>query len=511
MSSTKLLTTVTRQLHVRSPPTLKSCLHHHRRSVHKLASLPEAFQFIKISPEIQAALQRGAPVVALESANITCPAEVGALPLPLNSEFATKVEREIRKMGAIPATMMVLAGRVHVGIEDPALYYEMGQRAAMKVSQRELPFVLGMPGRRSGGLTVSAALTIASMIGIKVLATGAIGGVHRSATTLMDISADVNELGRRNVAVVCSGPKVYLDAEGTIEYLETKGVPVATFGKGTMEVKLPAHYSTEGELQSPLVLKNAKEAARMIHTSHECGLETGQLLCNPIPYQNQLNLEIVERSVKKYFKERKKHSKKDKEVVENMVSTIRRFNNTDRTVAAEKVMLMHNAQMAAKVAIELARIETGIDWRSKDRTETTKDREDYRPGSSPDRDLENGPNHSAIYHDKQTRQVYVPGKGYLHPISTMRDSGQQLDEQQQKKKQQKQQQVRPVIRRSLSRDPLSDYEISRRQPFQRSDQSSEEPRNVLAEWPLPEPVPRTQVVTERGFTIRRGAHLGVRV
>jgi pseudouridine-5'-phosphate glycosidase len=236
------------------------------------------------------------------------------------------------------------------------------------------------PGRRSGGLTVSAALTIASMIGIKVLATGAIGGVHRSATTLMDISADVNELGRRNVAVVCSGPKVYLDAEGTIEYLETKGVPVATFGKGTMEVKLPAHYSTEGELQSPLVLKNAKEAARMIRehipfrlsryqlmsewidTSHECGLETGQLLCNPIPYQNQLNLEIVEKSVKKYFKERKKHSKKDKEVVENMVSTIRRFNNTDRTVAAEKVMLMHNAQMAAKVAIELARIETGIDW-----------------------------------------------------------------------------------------------------------------------------------------------------
>ncbi|KAI5837011.1 pseudouridine-5'-phosphate glycosidase [Morchella snyderi] len=337
-------------------------MYHHRRSAHKLASLPQSFQFIKISPEIQTALQRGAPVVALESANITCPDVVGALPSPQNSEYATKVEREIRKMGAIPATMMVLGGRVHVGIEEPSLYYDVAQRAPMKVSQRELPFVLGMPGRRSGGLTVSAALTIASMIGIKVLATGAIGGVHRSATTLMDISADIYELGRRNVAVVCSGPKVYLDVDGTLEYLETKGVPVATFGGGAMEVKLPAHYSTEGELQSPLVLKDAKDAARMIYISHQCGLETGQLLCNPIPYENQLNFEIVEKSVKKYFKERKKHSKKDKEVVAHIMSTIRHFNNKDRTVAAEKVMLMHNARMAAKVAIELAQIETGIDW-----------------------------------------------------------------------------------------------------------------------------------------------------
>ncbi|RPB15760.1 Indigoidine synthase A like protein [Morchella conica CCBAS932] len=359
MSSTKLLTTVTR--HVRLPPTLRSCPHHHRRSVHKLSSLPQSFQFITISPEIQTALQRGAPVVALESANITCP----ALPEPHNTEYATKVEREIRKMGAIPATMMVLAGRVHVGVEDPALYYDMARRATMKVSQRELPYVLGMVWllrRRSGGLTVSAALTIASMIGIKVLATGAIGGVHRSATTLMDISADINELGRRNVAVVCSGPKVYMDAEGTIEYLETKGVPVATFGGGAMEVKLPAHYSTEGVLQSPLVLKDAKDAARMIYTSHQWGLETGQLLCNPIPYENQLNLEIVEKSVHKYFKERKKHSKKDKEVVEKIVSTIRQFNNRDRTVAAEKVMLMHNARVAAQVAVELAHLEMGTDW-----------------------------------------------------------------------------------------------------------------------------------------------------
>lgn len=227
----------------------------------------------------------------------------------------------------------------------------------------------------SGGCTLAATVAVAKMVGIKVMAAGGIGGVHRSHTLMMDISADLNELGRSNVAVVCSGPRVYLDAVGTVEYLETKGVTVASFGDRNFQVMLPAYYSREGRIESPIVVKNAEEAAkviclshlrnlsahvliRYIDASHSAGLECGQLFYNPIPYQNELNIEKVEKTVRLYFKAARKKNKRKKEDMPKIIDHLRaHLGEHDRAIKSEKRLLLDNARMGAAIAIELSKLE----------------------------------------------------------------------------------------------------------------------------------------------------------
>lgn len=190
--------------------------------------------------------------------------DVAGLPSPDNVELAAQVEAVVRENGAIPATIAVVNGIARVGVGRQMMEaLGGGLKSTMKVSRRDLPFIIGL-GLQSGGTTVAGTMLLANIAGIKVFATGGIGGVHRAAANSMDISADLTELSRTNVAVVCSGPKPFLDLERTVEYLETAGVPVMTFGSKEEKVWMPGFYSRDSLVPSPLVVENVKDAAAII-------------------------------------------------------------------------------------------------------------------------------------------------------------------------------------------------------------------------------------------------------
>lgn len=251
-----------------------------------------------------------------------------------------------------------------------------GLKSTMKVSRRDLPYITGL-GLQSGGTTVAGTMVLAHMAGIKIFATGGIGGVHRAAANSMDISADLMELGRTNVAVVCSGPKPFLDIERTIEYLETAGVPVMTFGSPKAEKTwLPVFYSRDSLVLSPLVVETAAEAAgiicmlpafitslfpliRFIVTSHMLGLQNGQLFCNPIPQENNISRLAMHAILTAAVKSATKKEITGKNVTPFILEHIRRTTK-GASVEANKALVLNNAKKAAKMAVELAKLESSV-------------------------------------------------------------------------------------------------------------------------------------------------------
>ncbi|MDF1635027.1 pseudouridine-5'-phosphate glycosidase [Mycoplana sp. MJR14] len=297
---------------------------------------------IAYSDEVTAAKERGAPLVALESTIIT-----HGMPYPGNLEMARSVENIIREEGAVPATIAVIDGVLHVGLDDATLEALAQTSGAMKLSRADLAFAIAE--RRTGATTVAATMIAAALAGIRVFATGGIGGVHRKAEESFDISADLDELSRTGVIVVCAGAKAILDIPKTLEVLETRGVPVVTYDS----VDFPAFWSRQSGLPSPLMLNSPAAIAHFQRVREQLGIDGGMLVANPVPEEN----EIPRREMEIYIQRALDHAERDeitgKAVTPYLLDTI--FRLTDgRSLATNIALVENNARLAAEIAVALA-------------------------------------------------------------------------------------------------------------------------------------------------------------
>lgn len=239
--------------------------------------------FLEIHPEVNEALQNNKPVVALESTIIS-----HGMPYPKNVETALAVEQVVKDNGVVPATIAIMNGKCCVGLSKEQIEYFGKAKDVWKVSLRDMPYVLSK--NLYGATTVAATMRIAAMAGIKIFVTGGIGGVHRGAESSMDISADLTEMAQTSVAVVSAGVKSILDIGLTLEYLETMGVPVVTYGQD----EFPSFYSRKSGFKSPLRLNTAKEIAALLNTKWKMGLSGSVLIANPVPAEQEIVSEEME-------------------------------------------------------------------------------------------------------------------------------------------------------------------------------------------------------------------------
>lgn len=299
---------------------------------------------MRLNKEVETALKEGKAVVALESTIIS-----HGMPYPKNVQTALEVEQTIRNAGAIPATIGIIDGEAVVGM-TPEEIEEFGKRKGIvKVSRRDLPVVYAK--KMWAATTVAATMIIANQAGIEVFVTGGIGGVHRGATETMDISADLQELAKTNVTVVCAGAKAILDLPLTLEYLETMGVPV--LGYKTKE--LPAFYNSHSGLNVDYQVDSAKEMAEIIKNKRDNKLQGGILLTNPIPTEYEMDKDIINSAIDKALEEMKKQGIKGKECTPFLLKTIVELTGGDSLESNIKLVL-NNAKVGSEVAKEYARI-----------------------------------------------------------------------------------------------------------------------------------------------------------
>ncbi|MCI9865309.1 pseudouridine-5'-phosphate glycosidase [Rhizobium skierniewicense] len=296
---------------------------------------------IAYSTEVAAAKQRGAPIVALESTIIT-----HGMPYPGNIQMAESVEQIIRDQGAIPATIAVIHGTLHIGLEKEELEALAKTTDAMKVSRADIAFAIAE--RRTGATTVAATMIAAEHAGIKVFATGGIGGVHRGAETSFDISADLTELARTGVIVVCAGAKAILDIPKTLEVLETNGVPVVTFGS----TEFPAFWSRASGLKSPLSLNSPAAIANFQTTREQLGIDGGMLVANPVPEEDEISREEMEIYITRALSHAEEDEIAGKSVTPYLLSKI--FEITEgRSLDTNIALVRNNARLAAEIAVAL--------------------------------------------------------------------------------------------------------------------------------------------------------------
>ncbi|GKX35994.1 MAG: pseudouridine-5'-phosphate glycosidase [Rhizobiaceae bacterium MnEN-MB40S] len=294
---------------------------------------------IAYSTDVRAALDAGQPVVALESTIIT-----HGMPWPRNLEMAKSVEAIIRDGGATPATIAVIEGRLHVGLEDAELDKLAQTEDALKVSRADLAFAIATG--RTGATTVAATMIGAHLAGIGVFATGGIGGVHRGAETSFDISADLEELARTPVTVVCAGAKAILDIPKTLEVLETKGVPVVTFGSDAF----PAFWSRNSGLASPLRLNTAGEIAAFQRARTQYGVTGGMLVANPVPEADEIPREEMEEHIAAALRMAEERGVSGKDVTPFLLAAI--FDITQgRSLQTNIALVASNARLAADIAV----------------------------------------------------------------------------------------------------------------------------------------------------------------
>ena len=293
---------------------------------------------MKINPEVLKALKENRPVVALESTIIS-----HGMPYPKNVETALKVEETIRSHGAVPATIGIIDGEPIVGM-TPEEIEEFGKRkGVLKVSRRDLPVVYA--NKLWGATTVATTMIIANQAGIEVFVTGGIGGVHRGATETMDISADLQELAKTNVTVVCAGAKAILDLPLTLEYLETMGVPVLGFKTN----ELPAFYNSHSGLKVDYKVDSAEEMAKIIKAKRDNKLVGGILLTNPIPEEYEMPKEIIDKAIATALDEMNKQGIKGKECTPFLLKTITELTGGDSLESNIKLVL-NNAAVGSEVA-----------------------------------------------------------------------------------------------------------------------------------------------------------------
>ena len=302
-------------------------------------------KYLDIAPEVAAALAEGKPVVALESTIIS-----HGMPYPQNVETALAVEKIVRDNGAVPATIAIIGGRLKAGLTPEEIEYfgKKGPEIA-KASRRDLPVLIAKG--QDGACTVTTTMMIAHMAGISVFATGGIGGVHRGAETTMDISADLEELGQTPVMVICAGAKSILDLGLTLEYLETKGVPV--IGYGTDE--LPAFYTRKSGFGVDYRLDTPAELAAAFHAQREMGLKGGMLVTNPIPEEYSMDADVINAAIDKAVAECKAQGIHGKATTPFLLARIKDITGGD-SLDSNIQLVFNNARLAARLTGELSKL-----------------------------------------------------------------------------------------------------------------------------------------------------------
>jgi pseudouridine-5'-phosphate glycosidase len=301
-------------------------------------------KYLDISPEVQAALAAGKPVVALESTIIS-----HGMPYPKNVETALLVEQTLRDNGAVPATIAIIGGRLKAGLSKEEIEH-LGKagRSVAKVSRRDLPSIVASGA--DGATTVTTTMIIAHMAGIQVFATGGIGGVHRGAETTMDISADLEELAQTPVMVVCAGCKSILDIGLTLEYLETKGVPV--IGYGTDD--LPAFYTRKSGFGVDYRVDSPEQLANLFATQRELGYKGGMLVTNPIPVEYSMPEDVINTAIDQAIRESVEQGIHGKESTPFLLARVCELTGGD-SLESNIQLVLNNARVAAKTAVALAK------------------------------------------------------------------------------------------------------------------------------------------------------------
>lgn len=300
--------------------------------------------YLSILPEIQNALDTGKPVVALESTILS-----HGMPYPQNLDFGHKVEQIIRDEGAVPATIAILDGKLKVGLNDEELERMCRAEGVGKVSRRDVPVYLaaGLPG----ATTVATTMLIAELAGIRVFATGGIGGVHRGAETTMDISADLQELAHTSVAVVSAGVKSILDIGLTLEYLETMGVPVL----GMRTKDFPAFYCRESGFQVDYALRDEEEAARVMKAKWDVGLRGGLIIANPIPKEYAMDSAYMNGVIEQAVAEAREKGIRGKKITPFLLARIVELTGGE-SLASNIQLAFHNARCASRIAVAYSKL-----------------------------------------------------------------------------------------------------------------------------------------------------------
>uniref|UniRef100_A0A1L8E1E1 Putative pseudouridine-5'-phosphate glycosidase n=1 Tax=Nyssomyia neivai TaxID=330878 RepID=A0A1L8E1E1_9DIPT len=302
---------------------------------------------IDISPEVSRALRNSQPIVALESTIIT-----HGMPYPQNLNTALEVEDTVRAQNAVPATIAIIKGRIKVGLsQEELVMLAAPDLKAIKTSRRDLAHIVSTGG--CGGTTVAGTLIIASTVGIRLFATGGIGGVHRDGHVSMDISADLVELGRSPVAVISSGIKSILDIPRTLEYLETQGVCVATWMCPTMD--FPAFYTRKSGEKATINFNSAHEAAQLIDTSLKLNLNSGILIGAPIPQEYAMDDDAIDEAISNAVEEARRDGITGKMVTPYVLGAIGKITD-GRSLVANMALIKNNAKIAAQIAVELSSI-----------------------------------------------------------------------------------------------------------------------------------------------------------
>ena len=298
---------------------------------------------LDIHPEVEQALAAGRPVVALESTIIS-----HGMPYPQNVATAGLVEAEVRASGAVPATVAIIDGRLKAGL-TPQQIEQLGRagRDVAKVSRRDIPFIVA--AGRSGATTVAATMIIAAQAGIRVFATGGIGGVHRGAAQSFDVSADLQELARTNVAVVCAGAKSILDLRLTLEYLETQGVPVV----GYRTDLLPAFFTRDSEFKVDYRLDTAADIARAMHAKWSLGLQGGMVVANPLPEAFAMPRAAIDAAIAQALHEAQVQGITGKDSTPFLLARVTELTGGD-SLAANIQLVLNNARLAAAIAMAYA-------------------------------------------------------------------------------------------------------------------------------------------------------------
>lgn len=299
--------------------------------------------YLVISEEVKEALAENKPVVALESTIIS-----HGMPYPKNVETALKVEEIIRENGAIPATIAIIKGKLVVGVSKEEIDY-LGKKglAVNKASRRDIPVIVARED--DGATTVATTMIIANLAGIKVFATGGIGGVHRGAETTMDISADLEELANTDVAVVCAGCKSILDIGLTLEYLETKGVPVV----GYQTEEFPAFYTQESGFKVDYKMDSPLDIAKALKSKYSLGLNGSIVISNPIPDESAMDKDLIEDVIVKAVEDAEANGVKGKDITPFLLDKIQKVTE-GKSLEANIALVYNNAKLGAQVAKEYA-------------------------------------------------------------------------------------------------------------------------------------------------------------
>ena len=299
--------------------------------------------YLDIHPDVENAIKNSEPVVALESTIIS-----HGMPYPKNVETALMVEETVRSNKAVPATIAIINGKLKVGLTNDEIEYLATNEEVKKVSRRDLPITVAQ--KLSGSTTVASTMIIASLAKIAIFATGGIGGVHRGAENTMDISADLEELANTNVCVVCAGAKAILDLGLTLEYLETKGVPV--IGYKTSE--LPAFYSSESGFDVDYKIDSAQEIAEILKTKWDLSLDGGVLVTNPIPVAFELETGVMNDAINQAIIEADNNKISGKKITPYLLSKVNEITQ-GKSLEANIKLIKNNADLAAKIALHYSK------------------------------------------------------------------------------------------------------------------------------------------------------------